>query len=50
MTMSTETCLGTLSSLVPNANSGWHYTLDQLGLFFEHALAIPSRTTPACAT
>ena len=26
---------------MPNANSGWHYTLDQLGLFFEHALAIP---------
>jgi len=27
--------------MVPNANSGWHYTLDQLGLFFEHALVIP---------
>ena len=36
-----ETCLGTLSSYVPNANSGWHYTLDQLSLYFEHALAIP---------
>ena len=36
-----ETCLGTLSALVPNANSGWHYTLDQLSLFFEHALVIP---------
>ncbi len=36
-----ETCFGTLSSMVPNANSGWHYTLDQLGLFFEHALVIP---------
>ena len=35
-----ETSLGTLSSRVPNANSGWHYTLDQLGLFFEHALVI----------
>ena len=38
-----ETCLGTLSSTVPNANSGWHYTLDQLGLFFEHALVIPQQ-------
>ncbi len=38
-----ETCLGTLSSQVPNANSGWHYTLDQLGLFFEHALVIPQQ-------
>ena len=26
---------------VPNANAGWHYTVDQLGLFFEHTLAIP---------
>jgi maltose alpha-D-glucosyltransferase/alpha-amylase len=32
-----------LSSYVPNANSGWHYTLDQLGLYFEHALAIPEQ-------
>ena len=39
--VTTSTCIGTLSSFVPNANSGWHYTLDQLGLFFEHALAIP---------
>jgi len=38
-----ETCLGTLSSVVANANSGWHYTLDQLGLFFEHALVIPQQ-------
>ncbi len=38
-----ETCLGTLSHLVPNATSGWGYTLDQLGLFFEHALAIPEQ-------
>jgi maltose alpha-D-glucosyltransferase/alpha-amylase len=37
----TNTCIGTLSSFVPNSNSGWSYTLDQLGLFFEHALAIP---------
>src|SRR5262249_49882192 len=41
--MAVETCLGTLSSYVPNANSGWHYTLDQLGLYFEHALAIPEQ-------
>ena len=38
-----QTCLGTLSSQVSNANSGWHYTLDQLGLFFEHALVIPQQ-------
>jgi maltose alpha-D-glucosyltransferase/alpha-amylase len=38
-----ETCLGTLSSVVSNANSGWHYTLDQLGLFFEHALVVPQQ-------
>jgi maltose alpha-D-glucosyltransferase/alpha-amylase len=36
-----QTCIGTLSSLVPNAVGGWRYTLDHLGLFFEHALAIP---------
>jgi len=38
-----ETCLGTLSSFVPNATGGWRYTLDQLGLFFEHALAVPQQ-------
>ena len=38
-----QTCLGTLSNQVPNANSGWQYTLDQLGLFFEHALVIPQQ-------
>ena len=36
-----QTCVGTLSAAVPNANAGWHYTVDQLGLFFEHTLAIP---------
>src|SRR5579863_2355080 len=36
-----ETCLGTLSSFISNATIGWSYTLDHLGLFFEHALAIP---------
>jgi maltose alpha-D-glucosyltransferase/alpha-amylase len=36
-----STCIGTLSSFVPNATSGWTYTVDHLGLFFEHALAIP---------
>ena len=35
-----DTCVGTLNSFVPNAIGGWRYTLDQLGLFFEHALAI----------
>ncbi len=29
------------AAAVPNATAGWHYTVDQLGLFFEHALAIP---------
>jgi maltose alpha-D-glucosyltransferase/alpha-amylase len=36
-----QTCVGTLSSTVPNTNVGWHYTVDQLSLFFEHTLAIP---------
>jgi maltose alpha-D-glucosyltransferase / alpha-amylase len=36
-----ETSLGTLSSFVHNATDGWTYTVDHLGLFFEHALAIP---------
>ncbi len=35
-----QTSMGTLSSFVPNATSGWTYTLDHLGLFFEHALAL----------
>jgi maltose alpha-D-glucosyltransferase/alpha-amylase len=39
--LTAETCLGTLSSFVRNAIDGWTYTLDHLGLFFEHALAIP---------
>ncbi|MGB8768591.1 MAG: maltose alpha-D-glucosyltransferase, partial [Candidatus Korobacteraceae bacterium] len=33
--------LGTLSSFIPNSTDGWSYTLDHLGLFFEHALAVP---------
>jgi maltose alpha-D-glucosyltransferase/alpha-amylase len=36
-----DTTIGTLSSFIRNATSGWTYTLDHLGLFFEHALAIP---------
>ena len=36
-----QTCIGTLSSYVKNATIGWTYTVDHLGLFFEHALAIP---------
>ena len=36
-----ETNIGTLSSYMRNATNGWSYTLDHLGLFFEHALAIP---------
>ncbi len=36
-----ETCLGTLSSQVANATVGWNYTVDHLGIFFEHTLAIP---------
>ncbi len=36
-----QICIGTLSSFVPHATNGWTYTLDHLGLFFEHALAIP---------
>ena len=40
-TQVTQTCIGTLSSFVQNATDGWTYTLDHLGLFFEHALAIP---------
>src|SRR3954468_8503306 len=36
----TVTTLGTLTSYVRNAADGWMYTLDQLGLFFERALAI----------
>ena len=33
--------IGTLSSFVRNGTRGWDYTLDHLGLYFEHALAIP---------
>ena len=36
-----ELNVGTLSSFIPNSTNGWSYTLDHLGLFFEHALAIP---------
>jgi len=34
------TTLGTLTAYARNAADGWMYTLDQLGLFFERALAI----------
>ncbi len=33
--------IGTLSSFVRNGTRGWDYTLDHLGLYFEHALAVP---------
>ena len=36
------TNVGTLSSFIRNATEGWNYTLDHLGMFFEHALAIPA--------
>ncbi|MGC2108544.1 MAG: maltose alpha-D-glucosyltransferase [Candidatus Korobacteraceae bacterium] len=36
-----ETTIGTLSSFLHNATEGWAYTVDHLGLFFEHTLAIP---------
>jgi maltose alpha-D-glucosyltransferase/alpha-amylase len=32
--------VGALTSAVTNGTRGWHYTLDQLGLYFEHALAL----------
>ncbi|HYH00377.1 MAG TPA: maltose alpha-D-glucosyltransferase [Terriglobales bacterium] len=35
-----STTLGLLTRYVRNATNGWTYTLDQLGLFFERALAI----------
>lgn len=35
-----QTTLGLLTRYVRNATNGWNYTLDQLGLFFERALAI----------
>ena len=38
----TSTTIGLLTTLSRNATSGWAYTLDHLGLFFERALAIPS--------
>jgi len=36
-----EMSLGTLSSFIRNSTNGWDYTVDHLGLFFEHALALP---------
>jgi maltose alpha-D-glucosyltransferase / alpha-amylase len=36
-----STTLGLLTTLSRNATNGWAFTLDHLGLFFEHALAIP---------
>jgi maltose alpha-D-glucosyltransferase/alpha-amylase len=37
-----DTTLGLLTSYARNGTNGWNYTLDQLGLFFERALAIPA--------
>ncbi len=39
--LDSETCIGTLSSFVQHSTNGWSFVLDHLGLFFEHALAIP---------
>jgi maltose alpha-D-glucosyltransferase / alpha-amylase len=36
-----DTCLGTLTAAVPGATVGWQHTVDHLGIFFEHTLAIP---------
>ncbi len=33
--------IGTLTSFIRNGTRGWDYTLDHLGLYFEHALAVP---------
>ncbi len=33
--------IGFLSSFVRNGTRGWDYVLDHLGLYFEHALAVP---------
>jgi len=33
--------MGTLTSFVRNGTPGWDYTVDHLGLYFEHALAVP---------
>jgi maltose alpha-D-glucosyltransferase/alpha-amylase len=35
-----KSTIGALSSYVRNGTSGWTYTLDHLGLYFEHALAV----------
>jgi maltose alpha-D-glucosyltransferase/alpha-amylase len=34
--------VGALTSAVAQGTSGWQYTLDHLGLYFEHALAVPA--------
>jgi maltose alpha-D-glucosyltransferase/alpha-amylase len=38
--------LGILQGLVPNEGDAWSYTLDELGRFFERALACPDLTEP----
>jgi maltose alpha-D-glucosyltransferase/alpha-amylase len=35
------TTIGLLTTYARNSTNAWQYTLDHLGLFFEHALAIP---------
>jgi maltose alpha-D-glucosyltransferase/alpha-amylase len=37
-----DTTVGLLTSFTRNGTNGWKYTLDQLGLFFERALAVPT--------
>jgi maltose alpha-D-glucosyltransferase / alpha-amylase len=37
-----QTTLGVLTSFTRNGTNGWTHMLDQLGLFFERALAIPA--------
>jgi maltose alpha-D-glucosyltransferase/alpha-amylase len=41
-----QTTLGVLTSFTRNGTNGWNHMLDQLGLFFERALAIIKRFLP----
>ena len=38
----TSVALGVLQGYVPNTTTAWHFTVDVLGRFFEHVMALPA--------
>jgi maltose alpha-D-glucosyltransferase/alpha-amylase len=42
----TSVTLGVMYGNVPNTTTAWHFTLDVLGRYFEHVMALPAENRP----